>query len=92
MLTIVSVKSKIFSSQELGEAIHQARREKHLTQVELAQHARVARGAIQKIESGRGDINVATLLRLLQILSLDLTIASRAGAAASFFKERAADV
>ena len=91
MLTIVSIKSRIFNREDLGRAIKQTRRERRLTQVDLARHAQVARGVIQKIESGRGDLNMATLFKLLQVLSLDLTIASRSDAGARLLKEREQD-
>lgn len=87
MLTIVSIKVRVLSSKQLGEAIRKARKEQGLTQVELGQHARVSRGVIQKFESGRGDLNLATVLKLLQILSLDLTVASRGASSPVMFRE-----
>lgn len=82
MLANVSIQ-RIFSTNELGSAIRQARRERRLTQIGLAQHANVARSAVQKLEEGRGTVNVETALRLLHILSLDLAIAARASASSS---------
>jgi len=87
MLTIVSIKARVLSGSELGEAIRKARKEQGLTQIELAQHARLSRGVIQKIETGRGDLNLATVLRLLQILSLDLTVASRGASSPGLFRQ-----
>jgi HTH-type transcriptional regulator/antitoxin HipB len=82
MLTIVSMErvNRIFTTLELGAAIKRARRARNLTQVQLAEHANVSRGALQKIEEGRGTVTLPTILRLLRTLSLDLAVVSRADA------------
>ena len=79
MLTIVS-SHRILNSTDLGTAIREARRAQHLSQIDLARHAHVARGALQKLETGRGDLNLGTVFKLLQILSLDLSIVPRSKA------------
>jgi HTH-type transcriptional regulator/antitoxin HipB len=80
MLAIASMKSKVFDPRELGEALRRARRAKRMTQIELAQSANVARSAVQKLEEGRGTVNLDTVLKLLRTLSLDLEIVSRSSA------------
>jgi len=84
MLTNVSMGNidrtdRIFTARELGTAIKRARGARNLTQVQLAEHANVSRGALQKIEAGRGTVTLSTILRLLRTLSLDLAVVSRAG-------------
>lgn len=79
MLTIVSASGfdLVFSAHDLGMAIKRARRARDLTQVQLAEHANVSRGALQKLEQGRGTVTLPTILRLLRTLSLDLAVVSR---------------
>ncbi|TAN35078.1 XRE family transcriptional regulator [bacterium] len=77
MLAIASMKSKVFEPRELGRALRSARRAKRMTQIELAQRANVARSAVQKMEEGRGTVNLDTVLKLLRTLSLDLEVVSR---------------
>ncbi len=77
MLAIASMKSKVFDPRELGEALRRARRERGMTQIELAERANVARSAVQKLEGGGGTVNLDTVLKLLRTLSLDLEVVSR---------------
>lgn len=76
MLTIMS-SSRIFASKDLGQAIKAARAQRGLTQIELAQHANVSRGVVQKLEEGRGTVALDNALKLLNILSLDLVVQQR---------------
>ena len=78
MLAIVSISRVVHTAKELGETIRRGRQEQGLTQIALAERANVARGAVQKIESGRGTVNLPTVLKILRTLSLDLTVTSRA--------------
>ncbi|MGH7776905.1 MAG: helix-turn-helix transcriptional regulator [Candidatus Dormibacterales bacterium] len=77
MLAIVSTARPLYTAKELGEAIRLARREQGLTQIALAERANVARGAVQKLEEGRGTVNLQTVLKILRTLSLDLRVTSR---------------
>ena len=77
MLMIVSMNRHIYTAKELGEAIRRTRREQGLTQIALAERANVARGAVQKIEAGRGTVNLPTVLKILRTLSPDLSVSSR---------------
>jgi transcriptional regulator with XRE-family HTH domain len=88
MLAIVSIKVRVFNVAELGKAIRRARRERHLTQIELAERANVARGAVQKLEEGRGTVTLTTVFKILRTLSLDLNVASRESANVTLFEER----
>ncbi len=76
MLTIMST-AKVFTSKDLGRAIKAARRGRGLNQIELAQHANVSRGVVQKLEEGRGTVALENALKLLHILSLDLVVQPR---------------
>jgi HTH-type transcriptional regulator/antitoxin HipB len=78
MLMIVSTATPVYTTKDLGETVRRARRERGLTQIALAERANVARGAVQKLESGRGTVNLPTVLKVLRTLSLDLTVSSRA--------------
>src|SRR5581483_2176400 len=82
MLTIVSMHTgaPVHTTKDLGEALKRARKQRGLTQIALAARANVARGALQKLESGRGAVNLDTVLKLLRTLSLDLVVESRGGA------------
>lgn len=76
MLTIMS-SSRIFASKDLGRVIKAARAQRGLNQIELAQHANVSRGVVQKLEEGRGTVALDNALKLLNILSLDLVAQER---------------
>jgi transcriptional regulator with XRE-family HTH domain len=77
MLMIVSTLAPVYSTRDLGEAIRRARHEQGLSQIALAERANVARGVVQKLESGRGTVNLPTVLKVLRTLSLDLIVSSR---------------
>lgn len=76
MLIIVSER-RIFATKDVGLAIKQARAARQLTQIQLAEHANVSRGVLQKLEEGRGTVTLDNLLKLLHTLSLDLEIRPR---------------
>jgi HTH-type transcriptional regulator / antitoxin HipB len=91
MLTIASMTTNVFTSLEMGQVIRRVRRERNLTQTELALRANVARGALQKLEEGRGTVNLETVFKILQTLSLDLNVAPRRSANAEFLRENQRD-
>lgn len=70
---------RVYTAKELGALVRQARRSRHLTQLELAAHANLSRSAVQRLEAGRGAANLATAFKLLHILALDLAVARRGG-------------
>ena len=78
MLMIVGISTPLHSARDLGEVVRRSRREQGLTQIALAERANVARGVVQKLESGRGTVNLPTVLKVLRTLSLDLLVSSRA--------------
>ncbi len=81
MLTIVSMHlgTPVYTTKDLGQALKRARKQRGLTQIALAERANVARGVLQKLESGRGAVTLDTVLKLLHTLSLDLIVESRGG-------------
>jgi transcriptional regulator with XRE-family HTH domain len=59
----------------LGEAVRKARQEMGLTQKDLATRAEVSRGRVEGLENERlGDIGLMTLVKILEILQLDLAL------------------
>src|SRR5215472_12191281 len=77
MLMIVSIAMPVHSARDLGETVRRARHEQGLTQIALAERANVARGVVQKLESGRGTVTLPTVLKVMQTLSLDLVVSPR---------------
>lgn len=69
----------IFSGGDAGRILRAARRRRELTQIELAQHANVSRGAVQKLEEGRGTVNLDTLIKVSTTLGLDVQLVERGG-------------
>jgi transcriptional regulator with XRE-family HTH domain len=79
MLTIVSagLPVQVTSPADFGAAFRQRRRERSLTQLQVAAAAGVGRGVLQKLESARGTVTVDSMLRIATALSLDVVIRPR---------------
>jgi HTH-type transcriptional regulator / antitoxin HipB len=80
MLTIVGdlgEATPVRSLDDLGRAVRLRRRQRRLTQQEVATAAGVGRGVLQKLEEGRGTITVDSLLRIAAALSLEVLVSSR---------------
>ena len=71
--------------RDLGHAIRQARREKNLTQADLAMRSGVWQETISKVEAGRGGTKLDTILALLAALDLELLVSTRSKASTSDF-------
>ncbi|MFV1541242.1 MULTISPECIES: helix-turn-helix domain-containing protein [unclassified Phaeobacter] len=71
--------------RDLGHAIRQARREKNLTQADLAVRSGVWQETISKVEAGRGGTKLDTILALLAALDLELLVRTRSKGSASDF-------
>ena len=71
--------------RDLGHAIRQARREKNLTQADLAKHSGVWQETISKVEAGRGGTKLDTILALLAALDLELLVRTGSKGSASDF-------
>lgn len=76
MLTMMSIEP-IFTARDAGRALKAARRRRRLTQIELAQHANVSRGVVQKLEEGRGTVNLETVIKIANILGIDIRLVGR---------------
>ena len=60
---------------DLGIRIRQARKEKKLTQAQLADMAGIARKTLSQIETGTvPDIGIRKVARVLEVLGLELTV------------------
>lgn len=59
-------------TQNIGEKIRQARREKGMTQEQLAQALFVSRQTVSNWENGRTEPDYQTLMRLSELLGLDI--------------------
>ena len=71
--------------RDLGHAIRQARREKNLTQADLAMRSGVWQETISKVEAGRGGTKLDTILALLAALDLELLVRTRSKGSAYDF-------
>lgn len=61
---------------ELGEAVAVRRKERHLTQAELARQAGVTRELVARFEGGRvTEFGARKLLAVLAVLGLEMTFA-----------------
>jgi len=72
MTTIVN------SAVSLGRSLRDARRGKGLTQAQLASESGVTQATVSKVERGASQTSLATLLRILSALQLDLAMHPRA--------------
>lgn len=63
--------------KNIGHAIRQARKNKKLTQKELASRSGVWQETISKIENGLGGTKMETIFDLLAALDLELTVTDR---------------
>jgi transcriptional regulator with XRE-family HTH domain len=60
---------------EIGKTIKTLRKEKNLTQDELAKMANISRPTLSKLENGElGKVSIATFVTILRILGYDLEI------------------
>lgn len=55
---------------EVGRRVHHVRKQRHMTQQELADRSNVSRSAIKYLESGKGS-SLATFLNVARALDLD---------------------
>lgn len=65
------------SPKDIGQAIRQARKDKNLTQKDLAVKSGVWQETISKVETGAASTKVETLFALLAALDLELSVLPR---------------
>lgn len=68
---------RVRSAKDLANAIAEARRRQHLTQADLAEAAELDRSRLAKIELGTSTTLLEQLLRLLNLLGLELVVRPR---------------
>jgi HTH-type transcriptional regulator/antitoxin HipB len=65
------------TSKNIGHAIRQARKEKNLTQKDLASLSGVWQETISKIETGSSGTKLETVFDLMAALDLEITVSER---------------
>ena len=65
---------RIYSVKEIANTIRGRRLEQGLSQTELAQAVDVSRKWLSDFETGKARVDIATLMRILEALSLELNI------------------
>ncbi|MDE0114002.1 MAG: helix-turn-helix transcriptional regulator [Albidovulum sp.] len=71
------MKHLVRSSKNIGHAIRQARKEKNLTQKELASLSGVWQETISKVENGSSGTKLGTVFDLMAALDLEITVTER---------------
>ena len=71
------MRTLVQSPAALGRAVRDARRDQHLTQVELAKRAGIAQPTVSNVERGASSVSIETLLRILAVLKLELLLQTR---------------
>lgn len=66
----------ISESRRLGRALGEERRRQGLTQIDLANQARVSRGWLVRLEAGHGTAQMDTVFRVIAALGLSMTLAT----------------
>ena len=64
----------LVDQKQIGKIIRERRKVMKMTQQELAKYCDLSHTGIGKIEMGKADIKITTLLKLCKILGLELTI------------------
>lgn len=71
------MKVKLGFQTNIGSIVQKTRKEKNITQEQLAEYCGLSSRAIIKIEKGETDIKLSTILKLVSLLGLDLTLEDR---------------
>ncbi len=69
---------KLDDIKNVGELLKKYRKEKKITQEELAKFAGLSRIGVLKLENNEGDIKVSTLIKISNLLGFDLMLKKRA--------------
>lgn len=64
-------------STDIGAVIKKIRKERRITQTQLADYAGLSRAGIAKIEAGSSDIKLSTLMSVMNLLGLDIQLCDR---------------
>ena len=68
---------EIIDAEQLGRIVRKYRKQKGITQQEVAVFADVSRLAVSEVETGKTDVRLSTLLKILRACSLSITIQER---------------
>jgi HTH-type transcriptional regulator/antitoxin HipB len=71
------MEQRVVSIQHLGKVLRTARKEKGITQGQVAKSIGLDQPSLSKIERGESSVRVDTLLRLIATLDLDLIVQPR---------------
>jgi len=71
------MKHLVRTPKNIGHAIRQARKEKNLTQKDLASMSGVWQETISKIETGSSGTKLETIFDLMAALDLEITVSER---------------
>lgn len=69
--------SIINDNKKIASIIKELRKQRKITQTELADYAGLSRAGIAKIESGASDIKLSTLISIINLLGFDLYLRDR---------------
>lgn len=81
------MKHLVWTPNNLGHALRQARKAKALTQKDLSAKSGVWQETISKIENGRGGTKLETIFHLLAALDLEITVAERSKGATDWLED-----
>mgnify|MGYP005846450135 CR=1 FL=1 len=65
------------SQRQLGTELHRFRRERSLTQMQLAERAGLRQGTISQVENGLATVKLSTVMDLLRALDLEMVLRPR---------------
>ncbi|HEY4027680.1 MAG TPA: helix-turn-helix domain-containing protein [Candidatus Dormibacteraeota bacterium] len=64
--------TRLATQEDVGAFVRRRRKTRRLSQAELAMAAGVGRRLVQKLETGKGSVNLDGALRVLTTLSVDV--------------------
>ncbi len=77
----------ITTRPQLGAALRRVRKSRGLAQIDLADAAGVQRSTISAIENSQRSINVETLLRLFEVLEIEISVSDKPSTDEDFSEE-----
>lgn len=81
------MKHLVRTPKNIGHAIRQARKEKNLTQNELASMSGVWQETVSKIETGSGGTKLETVFDLMAALDLEIIVTERSKGTSDGFED-----
>lgn len=65
------------SPNQIGAALRRFRRERSLTQVQLAKRAGLRQGTVSQLENGLETVKLSTVMDLMRVLDLEVIVQPR---------------